>query len=852
MQEPSARDIDKRLKEYRRKRDFTRTLEPSGADAAVEEGCLYVMHQHAASHDHFDLRLEQNGVLRSWALPKGASLEPGEKRLAVEVEDHPLEYGGFEGVIPQEEYGGGTVMLWDAGRWRLNGKNKEGHLDFILEGQKLKGAWTLVRTRMKGRGKEGKNWLLIKRSDPGKGKLEPDDRSVASGRSMDEIARDRDNAWIKGEIVERIRPPAASDIAGARKAPFPKTFRPQLAGTSDAPPGGDGWIHEIKFDGYRVIASLRDGKVKLTTRNGHDWTHRFATLAETLEALPVKNAVLDGEIVAMLPGGFTSFRHLQEAISNGRTANLAYQVFDLVHLDGHDLSGATLLDRKQALAQLLESAAFPDKRTVRYSDHLQGQGAAFFEQACRLGLEGILSKRANSHYRAGRGKQWRKVKCTQHEEFVVGGFTEPGGSREGFGSLLLGAYANGEFAYAGRTGTGFSNRQIEQLHEMLAARETDARPFRDDVPDSRGAHWVKPEIVVEVEFTERTRDGRLRHPVFRGLREDRDAREIVLNEAVDMQEQASTRETETAPRRRKAGATVAGVRITHPERVMYPELGVTKLDLARYYEEIQDYILPLLAERPLSLLRCPEGWREECFFQKHPRQAMAKGLPRISVQEKKGLKEYVYVRTIADIVALVQAGTLEFHPWGSKVSDVERPDMMIFDLDPSEGVAWSRVLHTATGLRDRLDALGLASFPRTTGGKGFHLVVPLKPEADWNEVKDFAKAVSERHAQDDPKRLTTNLSKTKRRGRIFIDYLRNGRGQTAIASYSLRAREGATAAVPLRWDEVGEALRSDRYNIGNLRRRLGALNEDPWEGFAAAGRSITAKMRRAVGLEGGE
>ncbi|MBW3568232.1 MAG: DNA ligase D, partial [Proteobacteria bacterium] len=804
-------------------------------------------------HDHFDLRLEQDGVLRSWALPKGASLEPGEKRLAVEVEDHPLEYGGFEGVIPEGEYGGGTVMLWDAGSWRVNGKNKEGHIDFILDGRKLKGAWTLVRTRGKKtkRGKAGKTWLMIKRTDPGKPKLAPDDTSVATGRSMEDIAEDRDSVWEHGAAHTHapVEPPRARKLVGARKKAFPKAIEPQLATPVDDAPRGNDWIHEIKVDGYRVMAYLQNGKVKLLTRNGHDWTHRFPELAAELENIE-PDAVLDGEATVLSRDGSTSFRKLQEALSAKRTANIVYQVFDLPWLDGHDLTDVELLERKQALAQWLASAGLTANSRLRYSDHIRGQGPEFFEQACQFGLEGIISKRANAHYRSGRGKQWLKVKCTQHQEFVVGGFTKPGGSRSGFGALLLGAYKDDEFVYAGRTGTGFSKHQIDQVYKTLTARETDARPFVDEVPDSRDARWVKPELVVEVEFSERTRDGRLRHPVFRGLREDRDPREITLSGDIDMQEQPASGTQTLARRTRTGDAMVSGVRVTNPDRVMYPELGITKLDLARYYEDIQDWILPMLVKRPLSLLRCPEGWKEDCFFQKHPRKTMAKDLPRVSVKEKKGAREYVYIESIANIISLVQAGTLEFHPWGSQVDDVEHPDIMVFDLDPSSGVPWSQVLQTAMALRDRLDDLGLPSFARTTGGKGLHLVVPLQPEADWDDVKNFAKAVSEQHAGEDPKRLTTNMSKTKRRGKIFIDYLRNGRGQTAIASYSLRAREGAPIAVSVRWEELGNALHSDRYNIENLRRRLGALHDDPWEGFFDARTAITKKMRKAAGLEG--
>lgn len=840
-----------RLEEYRRKRDFRKTLEPSGADTAVAKGCLYVMHRHAASHDHFDLRLEQDGVLRSWALPKGPSLEAGEKRLAVEVEDHPLEYGGFEGIIPQKEYGGGTVMLWDTGSWKVNGKNDANHVDFILDGKKLKGAWTLVRTRSskQKRGKPNKSWLLIKRSDKRQRKLQPDDSSVASGRSMEEIARDHDNIWLKGAAhpQRKATPLSPAGIEGARKAKLPEKPVPQLATLADNAPDGDDWLHEIKFDGYRVMARIDKGKVTLLTRSGHDWTKRFSAQARYLQELPVTNAVLDGEIVAMENNGSTSFRELQEALSRKQTDRLVFQLFDITHLDGHDISRAPLLERKRVLRQLLESADCDGRGSLRYSDHIQGKGREFFEQACTMGLEGIVSKRADAPYRAGRGRHWLKVKCTQHAEFVVGGFTQPAGSRSGFGALLLGGFDDGAFRYAGKVGTGFSARQLEDLHARLQKIRTDTSPFADTPDDARKASWVKPEMVVEVEFTERTRDGRLRHPTFRGLREDRDADEIELTQDTPLQPQTETRKGVRTPR--KDEARVAGVRVTHPERVMYPDQGVTKLDLAQYYENIQDWMLPYIANRPLSLVRCPEGRHKECFYQKHLAKSLAKEVPRTTFRESRGVKEYAYVKDISHVVSLVQAGVLEFHPFGSQVDDVEHPDMMVFDLDPSPGVPWSEMLRITRELHARLDVLGLTSFLRTTGGKGLHIVVPLQPHADWEQVKAFSQAVAELHAKDDPKRTTTNMSKAKRKGKIFIDYLRNSRGATAIASYSARARAGAPVAVPLRWDELGAGLSPDRYTVRNLRRRLGALKADPWQDFFDARMPLDTRLMKKVGLE---
>lgn len=839
-----------KLAEYRRKRDFRKTLEPAGADKAVDRGCLYVMHKHAASHDHFDLRLQQGGVLKSWALPKGASLHPGEKRLAVEVEDHPLEYGGFEGIIPKGQYGGGTVMLWDAGSWAVTGKHDANHIDFELHGKKLEGRWTLVRT--KGResgGKAGRNWLMIKRTDKPAHELHPDDQSVASGRTMDEIAADKSHIWrdekATAELDDDPNPqdpsvPDASAIPGAQARDLPATLGPQLATLVDEAPTGADWLHEMKFDGYRIMARLDRGQVRLYTRNGLDWTQRFPEIAQFLTTLPVKSALIDGEVAAMNDQGTSSFRKLQEALSAGDTKRLRYYCFDLPYLEGHDLTASPLIERKQALAQVLKAAGVGEQDPVRYSQHIQGKGQAFYEQACKLGLEGIVSKRADAPYRSRREKTWLKVKCNHHQEFVVGGFTPPGGSRTGFRSLLLGAFDGPKLRYAGRVGAGFSAQQLEDLHRQLKAMTVAEKPFADVVPDIHaGVTWVEPRLVIEVEYTERTRDGRLRHPVFRGVRDDRKPHEITVDQAMDKS---------TTPIKRPDHVVVAGVRISHPDRILYREQNVAKVDLARYYEDIADWVVPLLERRPLSLLRCPEGRESECFFQKHPSPSLVKGLPRIPIIEKEHTRDYVYVESITHLVTLVQAGTLELHPWGCHIDDIEHPDLMIFDLDPGPDVAWEHMIDATRSLRDRLDDLGLTSFLRTTGGKGLHVVVPLKPLADWDEVKAFARAVAERHASDDPQRLTSNMAKAKRQGRIFVDYLRNGRGATAIASYSTRARLGAPVAVPMRWDELDADLRPDHYNIHNLQQRLRALESDPWDGFDNARTPLTASIRERVGL----
>ncbi|WP_445156843.1 DNA ligase D [Halomonas sp. E14] len=845
-----------RLEAYRRKRDFTHTREPAGdSGGAAGPGDRYVMHKHAASHDHFDLRLEQDGVLRSWALPKGPSLAPGEKRLAVEVEDHPLEYGEFEGVIPEKAYGGGSVMLWDRGRWKLKGKPRQDRIDIELDGERLKGSWTLARMSGKRQDKHGRNWLLIKRHDD-KPRMDTSltaelDESIASGRSMAEIAEDRDNTWGTAEAGKR-NVPAPGRLEGARKARLPRDVKPQLATLAREVPAKGDWLYEIKLDGYRLLARIEQGDVRLITRNGKDWSHRFPEIARALAPLPVTSALLDGEVVALGQDGISRFGELQEALSSGRTSALVYQLFDLPYLEGHDLSGVALRERKRTLAALLDAAGL-QAGTLRYSDHLDHQGEAFHERACQMGLEGIICKRADSRYQQKRSRDWLKVKCVSHEEFVVGGYTEPSGSRSGFGSLLMGAYGKQGLVYAGRVGTGFSHRLLDQLSATLQEREVKRSPFHGSVPDSRAVHWVRPELVIEVEFTERTRDGRLRHPSFRGLREDRNPEEIRMTPTKELAADDAAEPTPPAgkpsARRRKDETSLLGVRLTSPDRVLFPEQGLTKLDLARFYAQIHEWVLPRLARRPLSLVRCPQGRTDECFFQKHPRRAIPADVPRIDVPEKKGSAEYVYVESAADLIGLVQAGALEIHPWGSCIDHLEQPDSLVFDLDPDEGMAWKEILRVAGTLRERLESLGLTPFLRTTGGKGLHLVVPIEPSAEWEQAKAFAKGVAEAHARDDPQRLTTHMAKAKREGRIFIDYLRNGRGATAVASYTVRARESAPVAVPIRWDELNAALRADRYNVQNLRRRLSALRHDPWADFAEAARPLDAKLLKAMGVK---
>lgn len=800
-----------KLVNYRKKRNFSRSPEPAGRTAENRESGRYVMHKHAASHDHFDLRLEWEGVLRSWAVPKGPSLKPGEKRLAVEVEDHPLDYGDFEGVIPKEEYGGGTVMVWDCGTWEPRQKPTPDRIDFCLNGEKLKGHWTLVRTHLRKSAATAKknNWLLIKRSDQHKRgpALPPDDLSVKSGRTMEQIA---------GQ-------PNAGE-----PATLPQNLTVQLATLTRKPPEGDQWIHELKFDGYRLIARLDKHSVTLLTRNGKDWTRRLPAIRSALEQLTVENAVIDGELVVPRADGSTSFRRLQQCLGSNKPiqANLAYQAFDLLFLNDHSLVDVPLLERKRVLKELLPKA---EDGRVRYSDHIQGHGAGFFEEVCQLGLEGMVSKRIDAPYRNGRHSHWLKTKCMRQAEFVIGGYL-PSDRRPGFGSLLLGAFQGEELLYTGRVGAGFTGRQLRNLQQQMSKLRTPDRPFSAKLPDARDACWVRPEIVVDVEYSERTSSGVLRHPVFRGVREDKAADEVQMM-ADDHDKQPDGRNI------------ISNVPITHPERVLFPEANLTKLEIAQYYRDVADWMLPYLRRRPLSLLRCPGGLSGECFFQKHPDQHFAVQVPRVKVPEKRGgTSDYVYVDSVSDLVWLVQFGVLELHPWGCRLDDLERPDTLVFDLDPDPELPWKAIAEVAKELRARLDSLGLNSFLQATGGKGLHLVVPIKPGPGWDEAKALTKIISKAHARDEPKQLTTNMAKAKRKGRVFIDYLRNGRGSTSIARYSTRARGNAGIATPIRWEELNTRVSANRYTVDNIRRRLSALRSDPWEGYEEARCTITRAM----------
>jgi bifunctional non-homologous end joining protein LigD len=852
------------LEKYRKKRDFAKTPEPSGRGRKTT-GRSFVIQKHAARRLHYDFRLELGGVLKSWAVPKGPSLDPAEKHLAVHVEDHPVEYGAFEGVIPAGEYGGGTVLVWDHGTWTPKdddpeGAYQRGRLSFELHGERMKGSWSLVR--MGGRrSSENENWLLLKSRDEAAA-TGPDAKltekyvdSVISGRDLEAIAREKDRTWhsnraAKGSKKTRFAKaatPAPPELPGAKRAAMPELVTPQLATLASEPPKGEGWIYEIKYDGYRALSFTADKRVRFLSRSGKDWTEGLSALVRSIEALPMKSAILDGEIVVPDEEGKTSFQRLQNAMGAGRDDLLVYYVFDLLYLDGKDLRAVPLEARKRALKGLL--SRLPKSSPLRYSEHVEGEGANVFAQACRLGVEGVVAKRRAGIYRGRRTMEWLKIKCAARQELVIGGYTDPEGTRPGIGALLLGVYDGGELRYAGKVGTGFTAASLEELAQKLKPLEQATSPFVKKPPGRRGIHWVKPKLVAEVSFAEWTDDGRLRHPAFHGLRADRDPREVVRERpAAPTSSPSPTRRSPRIPGKAGSPISVGGVRLTNPERVLFPELALTKQMLAEYYLGASDRMLPYLVDRPLMLLRCPEGHQSECWFQKHASRGMPEAVHTADVGEASGENSpHLYIDSKEGLISLVQMGALEIHIWGGRIDRLEQPDRLILDLDPAPDVEWRRVVETARYLRARLSRLGLESFVKTTGGKGLHVVVPLVRKAGWEEVEGLARTLAVELERSDPEHFISRMTKAKRGGKIFIDYLRNGRGATSIAPYSTRARLNAPVSVPITWQELERLESAVAFDLVRTRDRLERMKRDPWEHFFDVRQAISAKVLRAAG-----
>jgi bifunctional non-homologous end joining protein LigD len=858
------------LSTYRAKRDFRKTPEPRGKRGkAKASGLSFVVQKHAASHLHYDFRLELDGVLLSWAVPKGPSFDPADKRLAMQTEDHPIEYGGFEGVIPKGEYGGGTVMLWDRGTWTPTGDARadleRGRLRFTLDGDKLKGGWVLVRTHGGKYGKsDGRSWLLIKDRDDyaasgGKAIVDTEPNSVTSGRSLDAIAHAGEHVWHSNKsVAENVKAGAVAKkkaVAGktslpqgARKSAMPDYVAPMLTTLMAEPPAGDDWIHEIKYDGYRLVARIERGKARLYSRNGKEWTAEFPQAAKDLASLPVRTAWVDGEVVVLDANGRTSFQALQNVLSSAAQRGLAFFAFDLMYLDGYDLRGVVLTERKRMLRDLVGDGA----GIVRVGPEIQGHGEEFFAQACKLALEGTIAKRASSTYASGaRTREWQKVKCIQRQEMVIGGYTEPQGSRKGFGALLLGYHEGGELRYAGKVGTGFDDRMLRELAPQLVKREQKSAPFANPPRgyEAKGAHWIKPDLVAEIAFTEWSRDGALRHPSFQGLRPDKKASEVVRERPQD--ESKPAKKLAAAKRSVKARgedppAQFAGITISSPDKLYFPETGITKADVAAYLVEVAPRLLPHIAGRPLSLVRCPDGWNGQCFYQKHADKAVNAAVARVEVRESKGMATYLSASTPAALIGLLQWGVIELHPWGSRKPRLDRPDRLIFDFDPDAGLPWSEVVTAVTLLRTLLEEMKLTGFVKTTGGKGLHVVLPIRATLTWDEAKSFSRGVAEFFVRTFPGRFISTVSKAERKGKIFIDYLRNSEGATAIAPYGVRARANAPVSTPIDWSELAQDVRNDHFNLRNVPERLASLARDPWADFFEVKQSITAAMRKRI------
>jgi len=837
-----ARSAEKSsLDTYRGKRDFERTPEPrpkKGKAKATGDG--FVVQKHAARRLHFDLRLEFEGTLKSWAITRGPSLVAGEKRLAIRTEDHPLEYLDFEGNIPKGEYGGGSMIVWDRGRWapEFDARKgfEKGHLSFFLEGTRLKGKWHLVRIRPR-RGEKNDPWLLIKSEDafaraPGAPEITEEEKtSHKSGQTIEELAakgtlREDHDARVKVAAARKLVLPDVRKVKGARKKILPAFVEPSLAASCDKPPSGVKWVHEIKFDGYRTQARIDGGKVRLLTRKGLDWTDRFGSIAAALRGLGLASAMLDGEIVVEDSAGIPSFPELQADLSEGRQDRLRYQVFDILYCEGFDLTPAALRDRKALLQKIL--AVLPPGSPVLFSEHLEQDGPTMFEHAKRLGLEGIVSKRIDLPYRSGRGDHWLKTKSVHGGDYVILGYVPSTVVKGSIGALLLGARdASGKLVYMGRVGTGWSGAQAqalyEQLEPMAASKPALAKPMPDGM--EKGVRWVEPRLVGEVQYRGISADGILRQSSFKGLREDKTVDEIELAE-------------KSPPKPARAPVEMPPIKLTHPERLLWD--GITKQGLAEFYVEIADWILPHIVNRVLSLMRSPSGTKARSFFAKHPWPGLTDAV-HVDVGEKEPM---FAIKDLAGLLSLVQSGVVEIHPWGSTIDDLERPDRLIFDLDPDEGLAWGDVVAGAKEVRQRLRDAGLESFVKTTGGKGLHVVVPLEPSAGWDEAKAFTKSIAEAMAKDSPRQYVANMAKSARRGRIFVDYIRNGRGATAVGAYSTRVFPHGTVSTPIGWDELSEGLRSNHFKIDNLPQRLESLSDDPWQAMFEIRQRLPGSQRR--------
>ncbi|MFZ5937499.1 DNA ligase D [Pseudomonas sp. HS6-2] len=829
----------KPLAEYERKRDFTATPEPSGKRGRGKHAhaLQFCIQKHDASHLHYDFRLELDGTLKSWAIPKGPSLDPKVRRLAVHVEDHPLDYADFEGHIPEGHYGAGDVIVWDRGIWEPEGDARQayakGKLRFRLQGEKLNGVWNLFRTHLAGKKEQ---WMLVKshdeqaRSEDEYSIVEAQPHSVLSDRTL----LPRRTAKTKSSATRTNRKRTGSAV----KAALPGHLQPQLATLVDSPPDGD-WRYEVKFDGYRMLARIDGDDIRLFTRNGHDWSTRMPGQVAALRALGVDSAWLDGEMVVNDEHGKADFQALQNAFDTDHDEQISYYLFDLPYLGGRDLRQLPLQQRREALRQLLEHN---QSDRLRYSEDFDQPVDSLLDSACRLELEGLIGKRADSPYVGRRSADWVKLKCKQRQEFVIVGFTDPRGSRSGFGALLVALHDNdsGELRYAGKVGTGFSATTLDSIHARLKPLEI-ARPALPRPPtgvEARGVHWLKPQLLAEVAYAQMTRDGVVRHAVFHGLRDDKPASAIDLERAMP---------GKTLPKRQQADLSddLGELRLTHPDRVIDATIGATKRQIAEYYAEVSQWLLPQLKDRPVALVRAPDGLAGELFFQKNAGQLH---IPHVLTYDKAEAGQAAMVINRADtLLGAVQMNMLELHTWNATDKDFDKPDRFVLDLDPDPALPWKAMLEATQLALTLLDELGLKVFLKTSGGKGMHLVVPLTRRAGWDEVKDFSHAIVDYLAKLFPDRLSAVSGPKNRVGKIFIDYLRNGKGATTVCAYSLRAREGLPVSVPIWREELAQLKGANQWHIGNLRERLAEI-DDPWADMAKTRQSITARMRKQMGV----
>jgi bifunctional non-homologous end joining protein LigD len=880
------------LQPYFKKRDFKITSEPKGGEASAHQ-LSFVVQKHAASRLHYDFRLELDGTLKSWAVPKGPSLDPADKRMAVHVEDHPIDYGGFEGVIPKGQYGAGMVIVWDNGTWEPIGDPRAGYRDgklkFRLHGRKLQGGWTLVR--MHGRAAERQEpWLLIKERDDAARpavqysvvEAEPDsvlsDLKIPNGQTAPKKSAKDDP---KPAARSKLKPVAASRAAaslaipaGAVKAALPLALAPQLATLVADVPTDDGWIYEIKFDGYRLLARVDGDDVRLFTRRGNDWSARMKGLVAAVKAMAIGSGWLDGEIIVTGANGAPDFNALQNAFDSARTDDIQYFLFDLPYYAGHDLRRVPLVERRALLNALLERA--PPEGRIRFSQDFNASAKELLQNACRMRLEGMIGKRADAPYISQRSPTWIKLKCTQRQEFVVGGWTDPQGSRTGIGSLLLGIHDEaGHLRFAGGVGSGFDQKTLAAVKAALAAIPAEQTPFFEKPRDVRG-HWVQPKLVAEVSFGEWTPDGRVRHSVFHGLRDDKDPGTISREQPATLDEvaaevaaparkaaargtapakaaavrRAAPAKTATAPAKRaaaQADATVQGVRISHPDRVVDASTGITKLEVVNYYLDVAKLILPHLVKRPVSLVRAPAGLAGHLVFQRHAGSLHIPELRELDPKISPDREPMIEVDSFTALIGAAQANVIEFHTWNATTRDTTRPDRIVFDLDPGEGAGWQQMQEGAGLTRSLLEQLGLRSFLKTSGGKGLHVVVPIAPKDDWDTVKELAKRIVEHMAATIPERFVAKSGPKNRVGKIFVDYLRNGFGATTACAWSARARPGVGVSVPCDWDELGALTSGAQWTIRNVHERIEERG-DPWRELAKT-RQTTAKAMKTIGFE---